>query len=441
MRLQYTTRIWVGLAYFVILLCIALFARDIPNQYNPFDLTISKLVQVSVMGDPASFATAAIDIAENGWISSANEWILNLWPPGFVLLEAFIIKVFGIDTPIILVLQIMASALFSVVLLLLYEFLNEHINQKIALILPLLIFAFPVARVFLLEPIGISLGESFSVGFFLLAILLSIRSVVQNSFRKAIYAGIFLALSAYFRSQFEIVLIILTGWGILLFIISKIIRFQSPNIKSALKTIGVILLVAHAVTIPWRVYHWVHQGSPLWVYTVSVTFGNAVSSSEFLESVHGGFVVAGGGNLVCRINPAACGDTANAKELFIKTFLEHPLEWYSLKLGLIGKYWFSSIQNFVTVGVASTISDIVINGSLLGMLIAILYFLLNYKLKTDKLWLLLLWFNVSILSTYFIIFTIAHFEVRYFYFPKIVIITMFILLMFLHRKNKNKQYA
>ena len=44
---------------------------------------------------PTYFATAAIDIAENGWISSYNDWIFNLWPPGFVLLEASIIKVAG----------------------------------------------------------------------------------------------------------------------------------------------------------------------------------------------------------------------------------------------------------------------------------------------------------------------------------------------------------
>jgi hypothetical protein len=423
---------WVaGSLYFLILLAIALWVRDIPYQQEASN-TIQQLIKSSTMGDPGSFATAAIDIAGNGWISSANAWIFNLWPPGFVLLEAFIIKTLGPDTPIILVLQILAALLFALVLTLLADFLSTYVPRKIALALPLLIFAFPVSRVFLLEPTGITLGESFAIGFFLVGVLLALRAIAQNSLRSAVYAGLCLALSAYFRSQFEIILLALTGWGILLLLAIQLPRLRKSiepqSLKAGVRTIAVVLLVAHAATLPWRVYHWINQGSPTWVYTSSaVIFPNSVQTSEYLESVHGGFVVAGGGNLVCRIDPTTCGDTANAKNLFIKTFVEHPIKWYSLKSAVIGKYWFSSLQNWSAIGTNSTFMDLATNGLLLIALLVTVSLLLTRKVRSHGSWMLLIWVNASMISAYLLIFTLAHFEVRYFYFPKIATIVMTII--------------
>ena len=443
MKLFKNESFWVGVIYFLILLCIALWVRDIPNELDAFSLTLQQLIITTQMGDPGYFATAAIDIAENGWISSNNQWILNLWPPGFILLEALIIKVLGPEVPAILVLQILAAALFSFVLVLLYDLLHASMNSKVAFALPLLIFAFPVSRVFLLQPTGITLGESFSIGFFLLFILLAIRSVGRNSLQNAIYAGLCLALSVYFRSQFEIILLALTVWGVLFVIAIKLTPLQKfieqGNVKSVVKTVAIALFVAHAATFPWRAYHWVYQESPNWVFTSSVTFGNSVMSTEQLEAKNGGFVVAGGGNLVCRIDPATCGDTVNAKKLFIKTFIEHPIEWYSLKFDVIGKYWFSSVENWTAISIDHTFFDIVVNGLLLIILIAIIVLLLIHKARSHKSWALLMWINLSLFSTYFLIITVQQFESRYFYFPKIAGVVMILIVssLFFRRKEKN----
>jgi len=430
----------IGIVYFIILLVIALWVRDISNQPDVFTLTLQQLISVSPMGDPTYFAKAALDVAENGFISSENVWIFNLWPPGFVLVEALIIKVFGINAPVILILQICASVLFAFALTLLFEYLKKYVRSEMAFILPLLIFLFPVSRVFLLEPTGISLGESFSIGFFFIFILLTIRSVEKKALKIAVYAGVSLALTAYFRSQFELILLALTGWAILLMValkwtpLSKVTNASNAN--TIIKTIAVVIAVAHITTFPWRVYHWVNQGAPQWVFTSSVTFGNSVKTSEELRKVGGGFVVDGGGNLVCRIDPKTCGDLTNAKSLFIKTFIENPIEWYSLKLEVIGKYWFSSLQNWSSISVDSTHIDIIVNSVLLIFLIGILFMLLTRKIVLNKLWLLLVWINVSLLSTYFLIFTVQQFEARYFYFPKIQGVMMLLIVFVLYfRRN------
>lgn len=441
MKLYKRESLWAGVIYFLILLSAALWVRDVPNQLDAFSLTLRELIKESTMNDPASFATAAIDIAENGWISSENDWIFNLWPPGFILLEALIVRLMGPEAPVILILQLLAAILFSAVLLLLADLLKGLVNNKVGYLLPLLIFAFPVSRVFLLQPTSISLGEGFSIGFFMLSILLAYRSVEKKSFLNAIYAGLFLALSAYFRSQFEIILLALTGWWVLLAII-YIIGFlrktiYSPNLKSTVKTIGILLLTAHAATVPWRAYHWINQGSPNWVQTSRLIFENSVMTSDYLESVGGRFVVAGAGNLVCRIDPAACGDRENAKRLFFKTFINHPLEWYQLKFDAIGKYWFSSVGNWGNVATKASRMDVIVNAFLLLMIVVAAVLLAMRKIRDHASWILLVWFNGSLLSAYALIFSLAHFEVRYFYFPKIAGILMLIIVASLYFRSSS----
>ncbi len=435
--------LWVGCVYFLILLTIALWVRDVPGQLDPFS-TIQQVINHVGLDDPTYFGMAAVDIVENGWVSHAKgtAFVFNLWPPGFVLLEALVLKVLGLDAPVILVLQVLASILFAFVLVLVYEILSTSVRSAFAFILPLLLFAFPVTRVFLLEPIGISLGESFAIGFFLIGLLLTFRSITLRSIRYAVYAGLCIALAAYFRSQFELILLALTGWGILLGGIIKLMHFREkidPELaKSAIKTMVVLLLVAHAATSPWRAYHWMNQGKPAWVLTSGLVFQNAIKTTDDLSAA-GGFVAAGGGNLVCRIDPTTCGDTVNAKASFIKVFMEHPIEWYSLKLDIIGKYWFSPLNYSVAAPASqSTLLDLLTNGILLLALIVAVSLLFARKVRSHSSWITLMWFSAALLSAYLAIFTLAHFETRYFYFPKIAGVVMLLILACLYVRPMDK---
>lgn len=433
--------------YFMVLLGIALFVRDIPNQPDSFSTSLQQIIKTSEMRDPASFATAALDVAENGWVKSSNHWILNLWPPGFVLLEAVIIKIFGFFVPVILVLQILAAALYACALTLLYGIFRENLRDKVAFLLPLIVFMFPVARIFLLQPTGIMFGESFAIGFFFIGVLSSFNSIIKKSLLYAGSAGLCLAMSAYFRSQFEIIILILSLYGVLFVAairwtsLFKFVHLQSEI--STRKSIIVIVVVTHAAMIPWRVYHLVNHEGPQWVQTSSVTFRNSVMTAESLENINGKFVVLGGGNLVCRIDPATCDDTINAKYHFIKTFIKHPVEWYSFKADIVGKYWFSSIKNWMDIKFNATLMDVVINGIILLLLPVVIVIQLSRALRFHDCWILLLWFNSAILSAYFLIFTVQQFETRYFYFPKIFIVFMVVLILYLkvkHPLNGSKLY-
>lgn len=421
----------VGIFYFAVLLGIALWVRDIPNQPDNFLSPQEFVALTGVLNDPIYSMTAAIDIASNGWISSANAWILNLWPPGFILLEALIIKLLGVTAPVIFVLQVLAAMLFSLVLLLIFAHLKTCASAPVAFILPLSVFLFPVSRLTLLEPAGVSLGETFAIGFFLLGVLFIARAFQFSRLRFAVYGGLCLALAAYFRSQFELILLALTGLGVVLAVAILIVRSRNtiyPHADLLLSgIIALVLLTANAATIPWRAYHWVNHGTSAWVMTANLVFENSVKTYEVLAKDGGTFVYRGGGNLVCRIDVNSCGDVANAKRLFIKTFVNSPVQWVELKLRLIGKYWFSSSLDWGAPIVEPTIAELVTNAFIFIALLLNFALLITKKLMRHRLWTLLVWFDASMLSAYLVIFTFVHFEARYFYFPKIYLVTMLLV--------------
>ena len=91
LRLAMSKKLIVYGLYFLILISIALFVRDIPNQYGSvsvMELTLDKIIKTSEWGDPSSYGLGAIDVATTGWITSDHQVVFNAWPPGFTLLEA-----------------------------------------------------------------------------------------------------------------------------------------------------------------------------------------------------------------------------------------------------------------------------------------------------------------------------------------------------------------
>jgi hypothetical protein len=442
------TPIRAGFFYFLILLGIVLWVRDIPNQPDAFTTTLPQVTKPSLMGDPTYFAKAALDIAEHGWVTTGTEWTLNLWPPGFILLEAAIIKTMGRDAPVILILQLFAAVLLAVLMILLNRLLQPWSGNAMALLLPLVIILFPMPRVFLLQPTAITLGESYAILFYLIAMVCSIYAVQNKTLRHAACAGFFLALAAYFRSQFELYLLALSAWGIFIIVWLSVRYLRSsdkankPYTSSHLiKTIALTIVVAHLLTAPWRMYHWIYRDSIKWVETSSLTFRNSVLQDDKLNSLGGGFVVSGGGNLTCRIDPSTCGRTDEAKTLFIRTLLNHPVEWYSLKLKLIAAYWFSSIENFVTVAKLPSLIDIFTNAIYLAALAGVIILLCMSRMRQQRLWPLLLWINLAFFTTTGLVVSLVHFEIRYFYFPKIYGIIMFSFLASLsYRIHKDKNY-
>lgn len=444
LRLTMSKKLAVYGFYFLILISIALFVRDIPNQYGSnsvMELTLDEVIKTSEWGDPSSYGLGAVDVATTGWITSDHQVVFNAWPPGFTLLEALIIKSMGMNAPVVFILMILLAALFSLIFVILFNDWRIIKNDVISFFIPLIIFIFPLSRVYLLQPVGVSFGEPFSVAFFILGLLFLCRSVKTKKIRPAIYAGLFFALSAYFRSQFELFVLAINLLGILSFIcLRKSSVFYGDKSTSFSNIILVVVITANLAMLPWRIYHLVNNGFPVWVSTPLATAKLSVQTDAELESSGRGFILAGGGNLTCKVDPTTCGKESELTKLFLKTYLENPLKWYELKLRKIGKYWFSPIVNWVTVNAQPNLFDYFINMIFLVLIMSSSILLSLSDLRKTHAGKAISWIFYSLVFAYSIIYSLVHFEVRYFYFPKIMSLIFFVLTIssyISHKQNKS----
>lgn len=436
---------YIWLIYFSFLLLLSFFYSDDGGEYGSIFVGINDILNSKYFGDPKYHLTAALDIANNGWIGVNNDWIFNLWPPGFAFLEAVIIKIFGENVPLILILQLIISAIFAIICTLLFYILNKRINVFFALILPLIFFIFPVFRIFLLGQFSVSFGEPFSIAFFILFILFAVQSLDQkNSIKYAVLAGLFLGLSTYFRSYFGTIQAFLSILGLVLMLYVLMINFfkNSKNIeyKVFIRNIFLIVFVSNLIMLPWRIYHLKYQNSLKWVFTGDLMIQNQLRSSDsFLNG--GEWLLIGGANTACRVDKAICDKVdEDSKKLVIKTWITNPVEWYNIKFEIIDEYWFSEIKNWTKPKVYENVDfNKIFNFIvLIIIIISILYLFINKNSKTNDN-LLLIWIYFSLILSYMAIFTFAHFEVRYFYFPKIIAIYILILIFVQYKKNNKNE--
>ncbi|MNX75928.1 hypothetical protein D3C86_1074190 [compost metagenome] len=132
------------------------------------------------------------------------------WPPGFMILEGWMLKLFGGDAPIVLIMLVLACAMLATMMATQRCYLSRFIKPSLAGVAPFLIFLFPMPRFFLFEPLGVVMSETFSVSFFMTATMLAAD---YGTLRFAVWAGLLFALAAYFRSQYEIFVLGLIGLG------------------------------------------------------------------------------------------------------------------------------------------------------------------------------------------------------------------------------------
>ena len=123
-----------------------------------------------------------------------------------------------------------------------------------------------------------------------------------------------------------------------------------------IRVITCVLLFATITMFPWRIYNKIDTGSLRWVQTMDITVRNSFSTPEALLKIGGAFVIDGGGDLSCRLEPSYCGRNADTW-LFVKVFATHFVDWETIKARLIPLYWFSTPTLLGATIAPPTLSD------------------------------------------------------------------------------------
>lgn len=412
------------LCYFAVLIAIAMLATASSMEVWAYNLVDA--AKGLSYGDPKYFAATAMDISTHGWITDNSRWTFNLWPPGFMLLEGVLLKIFGNNAPMPLILLIISSSLFATIMMEMRRVLNSAMGHW-SWLMPLMIFSFPAARVFLLSITGLLLGEWLSIGCFMGAILMLMRRTLKG----AIFAGVLFAISAYTRSQYEFFLNVMLFVSVGLMVLSFFwIKLGNPAHRQLAKYLLLSLVIAQTLMSPWRLYHSLNGGDLRWVYTGSFIISTSLSTDATLIAEGRGWMQQGGMNVACHIAPEHCGKVDAAT--YLRIFKDHPFEWISAKVKLLPEYWFSSVNavsgSVLTAPVTTTdLGDFAFNGLFLFCFIGN-FALLWLGRKSNS---ALLWCGVTlgIVISHFFIVTFSHLEVRYLYFIKIYSVFAFILLL------------
>lgn len=429
MRKFFVNSLPAALFYAAAIFFISLF-RDHFFQPDIF-IRVSDFLNFSISSDPRTFAGAGVEMSRQGWLTPQSMWIFHLWPPGFAILLGGIFTVFGTQVPFLAVLLALTILCCVFMLLAVRRYLSMHVSAFWALVIPLLPFAFPVTRFFLLQPIGLAFGEGFSVMFFITSIFLLLLAVEKKSIPNAVLSGVFLSLAAYFRSQYELLAVCMFAGAVAL-ALGRIAwcswsqrRFLVGTALQGMKFVVIAMFVAQVLMLPWRIHNFVDAGTWSWVQTEDLVARNGLASEEKLLSMGARFVITGGGNLACKFEPSYCGK--EEKLLFYKAFFHNLPEWLLYKSSLFEGFWFSDVEYFPEVVDSKSYPGDYWGNSII-LLFALSSFVLVFAIRRSSSSMVYLWAFLSFYGCFLIVFSLVQLEVRYFYLIKIFAMFSFMAL-------------
>jgi len=305
--------------------------------------TVDDIVRVYQLNDPASLARAA----------KSGASVAAFWPPGLVILLSAMYSV-SINFPVGVVLVFISCALWAGVLTLIVTCFLKNTGSVILSIVPAFLFIGLVDLgkydIAYLVGTGVFSTETYSTALFLMGIGLLAIQLEGNSLNiiVSIVSGAILAIAAYFRAQFDIIMVVAT----MLFLLIAAVRFTIINVirrpfqrkirspLRALQSILVVLITYHACTFPYRLTHYWS-----WIDTSNNGVWKLVWDRPEEIPPELAFVVQSGLTAGCVVDPDLC-DALNQRRalpgtpltnneyrlLTFRSFLYHPAAWVRFKL-------------------------------------------------------------------------------------------------------------
>lgn len=475
--------------YLITLLCLAFpqgLATPIElgiyniSSYTPF-ITAAQIQHDIGEGDAGLYAGAAEHIAHSPdhWFPKQDERLMKQHSPGFIFLQAALLLLFGFKTPIILDLMLVtvfcwACAFFQLHLLLKNELLKKNLNTRWTWIIPFGLCLSLLFRTFMLRN-GVILTETLSTALWINSVLLSLLAAQEKKFLPAALAGITLALAAYIRAQVEIVILILTVYTAILFILC--LAFCSPYRQTLLSFLKnpwnktmfkqwagfqlrcgpihlliLTLLIAHALMLPYRLHNYHQKRTFQWINQNYQWSLNWEYDATLLRKGYG-YYITGGKTIACHIAPEQCrqihktlqqkGDAFYSPKYYERqtflAFLKHPLAWLRLKTAYLHDYWFDmaylnpaprktvmllyGFENLLTIFMLLMIAL-----AMMGMLIKLIVQGLPVDLTAFM-------YLMALFTTQAVMYLFVHFEARYFYQLKMTlwIVSLFLAPIFIMR--------
>lgn len=407
-----------------------------PHGLITLQLAPERMAQIFGGGDQGSYLQAALSLVAHGSNTQEWAWVLNVWPPGMVWLDAAIIRFSPLDYGVTI--GLITALLWSATLALLtWPFMRTVKPALIVLVVELAILGTSPFQSWMLDE-GLFYADGLAAGFFLLGLALIVnrlRSVapVQVWIRDGIYVGIAFAGAIYLRAAYQLVPWALGALALVIagmVIVKRIRRLPTLDLgRQAILLISATLAVAILMQ-PYTAFVQHDRGRTRFVMTQEVFYQNAWKDPQ-IDAVPQ-WLLDGGSAFGCEIDPAECarihhaeseGKVFTSRELrnaLAKAIVAHPLQFVGNRSSYVGKQWFADElgaywhveTNYETGPVSYSSSDNLNPGQgLLYLALLIAAIVASWKLAVRGRWALLI--IPAMALTILAPLAIAQVEVRY----------------------------
>lgn len=405
-------------------------------------------------GDQTWFAKAAILMATHSFTDS-DYWILALFAPGLTLIESVLLKLFGLNCPIVLCLAIITCAAWAFVLFNLHELAKFRMQSIWSYLAPALMCMSFLWRQYCLQN-GILLTETLSIAFLASSFLLLLRAVPNTSIALAIWSGVLMALAAYLRTQAEMIGTSLSLLTILLVLAQLLIHFIKANRskpasagsanflkkirllnenRSVLIFFVVAVLAFNCLTAPYRLWNFYKFHNLSWLQ-VDYYWKMGWAPESDLAKTNDTWIIRGGIMAPSYVNPELAakirqnlklhGENAYSASFYrgrtITSFLRHPVKWITFKARLLPWFWFAAINSHSANGISNQLEHLENWIYVTIIILCLINFLIVPAIRrtiSDQEAAYALFYSGILLASS-VMFIFVHFEPRYFYTIKLV---------------------
>jgi hypothetical protein len=346
------------LVQFIMVLIVIFFqGLNTPHGLVTLQLAPERMAKIFGFADAGSYLQASLSLIDTGRNTPQWAWVLNLWPPGMVWLDAGIIRFSPLDYGVTI--GLITALLWSVTLALLtWPFMRKVKLALVVLLVEIAIIGTSPFQSWMFDE-GLFYADGLAAGFFLLGLALIVNRIryaapIEVWIRDGIYIGIALAAAIYLRASYQLVPFALAALAVAIsgvVIVKKIRRQPAADLgKQA------VLLIVAALTIPVLMHPYTalvqeQRGRDGLVMTEELVYRNVWKSRQ-LDKVPQ-WMLDGGSTIGCDIDPGECAVIHRAesdgkvftpgelRQTLIKAITTHPLQFVGNRVSYVTEQWFA----------------------------------------------------------------------------------------------------
>lgn len=286
----------------------------------PSTTSVSDLLPILGGSDAGSYLGAALDL-QDGSLSPAYQWVLNLWPPGMPVILAVLLKIGGGASPVVAMVVILCVLWSTVMTAVAVIFLPRRAYVTVAVFTIVWILS-PIftgwttkGGVLGSDGLATALGSLVAIGFLWATFA---EKPARPRYALFVLLGIGLAALAYLRIMWFYA--VPAALAVLLVVVALrllILRLRRRPTGIAENRNGYLSWVALAGTFlalcaPWTVYGEavLHPGSYSWSQG-DYQWAQLWMTDDYLNNNGAGFLETGGANWPCDIDPDRCEELAD----------------------------------------------------------------------------------------------------------------------------------